>query len=565
MEGKITLNPDDIVDNMDPFTDPKEAKNWVDCWDCGKPLYLGQYSNFVDQEYLPGGKLEQDGKTMWFCTSCWNMKKSKKKSTKLTKKVSPKKKRVLIGRKVKFTRNGKEFRGVIERVSSMTYGICCKPGKTSGELGSLYRVKKEIVIFIDRESSDSSDNSVEDAVEEEVPDWEMTPAQIQQQKENESKKKKTLKKSKSKSKKEIIQTQVEGFYYYIYSLPINDDNTINFEDLNKLTSRMKCMDILVLLDFSLLRKHFSNVQDQADYIALIDPFLNYMGGLLNFIESIPMIREEIKTKKYMCYNFDPKYIDYCNSCEENSVLRTLNREIHKIMGKVLHCDLALDVVNRVSQPIEMFPEIIFSMTENTLDILYNNLFTIDGNKLITLEESRLNLLIHSRPLAGAITSGGCFENSLRNLSEDVFSSNIIFEIDAEDTVLNNISNNMNILLHYLCKNSMDPNYNKFIKPWTPADKKFPLAIDWVLDHFDNQQGIINILKENNVIGRQCSDGIITEESVKETIIWLLELDALDEELPWLGKCDFGGVTIPCRKIREYRVAINNNCSDRKHW
>ena len=75
MEGKITLNPDDIVDNMDPFTDPKEAKNWVDCWDCGKPLYLGQYSNFVGPEYLPGGKLEQDGKTMWFCTSCWNMKK----------------------------------------------------------------------------------------------------------------------------------------------------------------------------------------------------------------------------------------------------------------------------------------------------------------------------------------------------------------------------------------------------------------------------------------------------------------------------------------------------------
>ena len=93
MEGKITLNPGDIVDNMDPFTDPEEAENWVDCWDCGKPLYLGKYSNFVDQEYLPGGKLEQDGKTMWFCTSCWNMKKSKKKSTKLTKKVSPKKKR----------------------------------------------------------------------------------------------------------------------------------------------------------------------------------------------------------------------------------------------------------------------------------------------------------------------------------------------------------------------------------------------------------------------------------------------------------------------------------------
>ena len=235
MEGKITLNPDDIVDNMDPFTDPKEAENWVDCWDCGKPLYLGQYSNFVGPEYLPGGKLEQDGKTMWFCTSCWNMRKSKKKSTKLTKKVSPKKKRVLIGRKVKFTRNGKEFRGVIERVTSMTYGICCKPGKTSGGLGSLYRVKKEIVIFIDGESSDSSDNSVEDAVEEEVPDWGMTPAQIQQQEEYEERYRRrqealTLKRSNKNRRGRSLPIQVEGFY--IYSLPKNDDNIINSEYLN---------------------------------------------------------------------------------------------------------------------------------------------------------------------------------------------------------------------------------------------------------------------------------------------------------------------------------------------
>ena len=431
-----------------------------------------------------------------------------------------------------------------------------------------------MVTFIDGESSDSSDifNLSDEEIDQrdddelfaQMADIAITPAQIQQQKEKE-KRKKALTLKKSRSKKEIIQTQVEGFYYYIYSLPINDDNTIDFKDLNKLTSRMKCMDILSLLDFSLLGKHFSNVQDQVDYISLIDPFLNYMGGLLNFVESIPMIREEIKTKKYMCYSFDPKYIDYCNSCEENSVLRTLNREIHRITGKVLHCDLALDVVNRVSQPIEMYPEIIFSMAENTLDIIYNNLFTIDGNKLITLEESRLNLFIHSRPLAGAITSGGCFENSLRNLSEDVFSSNIIFEIDAEDTVVNNISNNINILLHYLCKNSMDPNYNKLIKPWDIKERKFSLAIDWILDHFDNQQGLINILKESNIIGRQCSDGIITEESVRETIAWLLDLDAVDEDLPWLGKCEIEGVKKPCREIDKYRIAVNNNCSDRNHW
>ena len=123
---------------VDPFTDPKEKENWVDCWDCGKPLYLGQYSNFVGPEYLPGGKLEQDGKTEWFCTSCWDMKKSKKK---LTKKVSPIK-RDIIGRKVKFTRKGKEYNGVIEKITPKKYGVCCKPGKKSGDKESLYHVTK---------------------------------------------------------------------------------------------------------------------------------------------------------------------------------------------------------------------------------------------------------------------------------------------------------------------------------------------------------------------------------------------------------------------------------------
>ena len=77
--------------------------------------------------------------------------------------------------------------------------------------------------------------------------------------------------------------------------------------------------------------------------------------------------------------------------------------------------------------------------------------------------------------------------------------------------------------------------------------------------------LINILKENNIIGRQCSDGIITEESVREMIAWLLDLDAVDEDLPWLGKCEIEGVTKPCREIDKYRIAVNNNCSDRNHW
>ena len=191
--------------------------------------------------------------------------------------------------------------------------------------------------------------------------------------------------------------------------------------------------------------------------------------------------------------------------------------------------------------------------------------TYDGNKLNTIEESRLKLMSHSRPIVGAITSGGCFENSLRNLSEDVFTSNVIFEIDSEDTIQNNISNNINIMLHYLCKNSLDPNYNNLIKPWTPLYEKYGSGIDWILDHFDNQEGLIRILKENNIIGRQCSDGIITEESVKETIDWLLELYAINDDLPWLGKCEIDGVKKPCRNIDEYRTAINNDCLQRNDW
>jgi len=376
--------------------------------------------------------------------------------------------------------------------------------------------------------------------------------------------KKTKKKKSTHATQPIQAEMIKADGFYSYAMPKNDDNTVDNAHMNKLTVSMKCEDILSLVANTSDLKHFTNGIEQNNYRILIDPFVVYMNRLITLFKQIPIIRKSMG-RLPMCYKHSPKKVDHCSRCDENSVLRIFNRMIHGITGKVIHCELAQEVVNRVSQPIKMFPEIIFSMAENTLDIIYSNLFTYEGNKLNTFEESRLKLMLYSRPIVGAITSGGCFENSLRNLSEDVFTSNVIFEIDRDDTVVNNISNNINILLHYLCKNSLDSNYNKNIKPWTPMEERFGLGIDWILDNFDNQKGLLNILRENNIIGRQCSDGIITEESVKETIIWLLDLYALSDDLPWSGECKIDGVTKPCRDIDDYRIAIHNDCSQRNDW
>lgn len=468
-----------------------------------------------------------------------NEKTTLKKATR--KKPSPILNDIVIGSKVVFTKKGKEYTGIVEKETPKNYKICCKPGKNSGEKNSLYMVPKEYVKLVNSSSLESKKK-----------------AALTLQKMYRSKKQKSTKVKPTKVK----PTKVIGFYSY--AMPKNDDNTVDYEHINKLNVYMKCEDIINLIKYTKDKKHFNTDNEYDDYILLIKPFIYYMNSLVNLFKNIPEIRKKIK-KKPMCFKSDPKNVTHCSKCDEESVLRILNRMIHKITGKVIHCELAYEVVRRVSQPLKMYPEILFSMAENTLDIIYSNLFTYDGNKLNTIEESRLKLMSHSRPIVGAITSGGCFENSLRNLSEDVFTSNVIFEIDSEDTIQNNISNNINIMLHYLCKNSLDPNYNNLIKPWTPMYEKYGFGIDWILDHFDNQEGLIRILKENNIIGRQCSDGIITEESVKETIEWLLELFAINDDLPWLGKCEIDGVKKPCRNIDEYRTAINNDCLQRNDW
>ena len=55
---------------IDPFTDESEIDNWTECHDCGKPLYLGKYSDYVGEEYFPTLIDEK-----WYCSDCAEEKK----------------------------------------------------------------------------------------------------------------------------------------------------------------------------------------------------------------------------------------------------------------------------------------------------------------------------------------------------------------------------------------------------------------------------------------------------------------------------------------------------------
>ena len=47
---------------------------------------------------------------------------------------------IVVGSNVKFIKNGETLTGKVERITKTSYKICCKPGKVSGEKGSLYMV-----------------------------------------------------------------------------------------------------------------------------------------------------------------------------------------------------------------------------------------------------------------------------------------------------------------------------------------------------------------------------------------------------------------------------------------
>ena len=55
---------------------------------------------------------------------------------------------IVIGSKVKWTKDGNELNGTVEKITDKSYKICCKPGKQSGDKGSTYMVPKELVSLI---------------------------------------------------------------------------------------------------------------------------------------------------------------------------------------------------------------------------------------------------------------------------------------------------------------------------------------------------------------------------------------------------------------------------------
>lgn len=64
------------------------------------------------------------------------------------KKVIPEKTskdRIKEGSNVSWTKDGKDFNGIVEKINNKTYKICCKPGKKSGDKGSTYMIKKDLV------------------------------------------------------------------------------------------------------------------------------------------------------------------------------------------------------------------------------------------------------------------------------------------------------------------------------------------------------------------------------------------------------------------------------------
>ena len=52
---------------------------------------------------------------------------------------------ITIGSKVKWTKGGKDFTGIVEKITDKSYIICCKEGKESGEKSSTHRVPRDIV------------------------------------------------------------------------------------------------------------------------------------------------------------------------------------------------------------------------------------------------------------------------------------------------------------------------------------------------------------------------------------------------------------------------------------
>ena len=87
----------------------------------------------------------------------------------------------------------------------------------------------------------------------------------------------------------VKPTKMNGFYSY--AMPKNDDNTVDYEHINKLNVYMKCEDIISLVNYTMDKKHFNTDDEYNDYRVLINPFINYMIRLVDLFKNIPEIRK----------------------------------------------------------------------------------------------------------------------------------------------------------------------------------------------------------------------------------------------------------------------------------
>ena len=71
--------------------------------------------------------------------------KKVKKDKKDKKEIKPVLDKIPNDSKVEWSKDGKEFNGIIEGETAKSYRICCKPGKESGEKGSTWLVPKNLV------------------------------------------------------------------------------------------------------------------------------------------------------------------------------------------------------------------------------------------------------------------------------------------------------------------------------------------------------------------------------------------------------------------------------------
>jgi hypothetical protein len=369
--------------------------------------------------------------------------------------------------------------------------------------------------------------------------------------------------------------------YFVYTLPRNTDDTIDFANLNILSINQKINDILVLIGTTVDR-------DKANLYKLKD----FLSNLKILFKRIPDILIELSLATAICRRGMRGALS-CSRCDTGSMMNLLYTRIYDIFNFSLHCEKAQDQIDDSlgisiedrergrHGPLENFPDLIFSLAESAVDTMFNSLFfefdeETSKFKLLTLEESGEKINMFCSALIGALMDGGCFEGRLDAIVNLVFTNEGEFEVRIDQTVEQNVYLLINILQNYLCLNSTNSKYNTlgnngYLQQWTVEsypDQARPRAIHWILDKFDNNlEGIINILTDNNIFGKRCSDGDFTEQAFRDVIQQAIELVSInDQDFPW-GGCRGNDVVVPCFNLVDeplddgttYGVNITETC------